>query len=324
MNEKRKSVRLNLPTKVESRLLKENSITASSCLGTDISAGGMRLRVKRRIEALSPLGLRVYLPDEWQPILVEGEIAWFRAIADREEGDLQGDYEAGVRFSEISGFDRSRIVRLVTMEMERQRSCDTSPLSRITRVELEDKEEMLLLVKKGIGTIEQGLRIIDEKINLKEGGMLDLLGLDSSGQLVIIKLTIEENESMLIEALKHYDWILRNVSLLGRIYREDIDFKQNPKIILIGPLFSEFFKRQISYIKPLKIEVFDYYCLSIDGQKALFFENKETKRESFNRQEWAEDLSFTDEQRSVSLDSEEIAGIDEQHKKIVRWLWKRR
>ncbi|MBU1006463.1 MAG: PilZ domain-containing protein [Candidatus Omnitrophica bacterium] len=322
MIEKRKSVRLNMPIKVDYRSLRQDFSMSSTCLSQDISTGGMRVRIQKKPDESFPVGLKISLPDERQPVLAEGEIAWLKEITGEDEGPI-GDYEAGLRFAEISGFDRSRIARLLTMEAERQRFSGTSPSCIVTKIDLKDKDELFSLVKKSVESIEHGLRIIDEKIDPEEGGFLDLLGMDLTGQLVVIELTVEENETMLMEALKHYDWVLRNTSLLKRIYRDDIDFAQSPRVVLIGPLFSLSFRRQMSYIKPIDIKVLGYRCLNVGGQKALFFEKEEAEKEIFVERKLPEGLSIEEAGYPAQPHSEDILDSDEQHRRIARWLWKK-
>lgn len=71
----------------------------------DISGGGIRFPVKKRLPQGAKLELELKLPHETMPIQAQAEVVW----SARFHG--QRIYEAGCQFTKIDPLDRGRIIR---------------------------------------------------------------------------------------------------------------------------------------------------------------------------------------------------------------------
>ncbi|MGE4357787.1 MAG: hypothetical protein AB7E08_04465 [Candidatus Omnitrophota bacterium] len=138
-----------------------------------------------------------------------------------------------------------------------------------TREEAGDKEKIIQLLVEGISNLERGLRVLDRNLILAKKP-LDILAVDLLGELVIIELELKEDETVILRALEHFDWLLNNInSVVQKYNKERIDITLAPRIIIIGGHFGENFVRKLSYINTTKIELYEYELKNEDGISRL-------------------------------------------------------
>ncbi|MCM8779996.1 MAG: PilZ domain-containing protein [Candidatus Omnitrophica bacterium] len=265
MLERREYVRLYLPIRVEYKPLQEKGLKQNTIIN-NIGGGGVCLYGDDNLNEKCDLSLDIYFPDGLGSLSAQGRIIWVKNL---EEGTM-----AGIKFTNISSFDRSRIVSFINMEMQQERTHiikETSQIVFFKETAVKNKHEILEILLANLEKIESDLRVIDKNIDLPDSGKLDVLCIDSFGALSIIQLLIEEDENVLVRALKHYDWVLRHMDVLGKIYRFKFNHNLRPRVILIAPHFSDPFKRLIESVSAMvNIAIFEYACLESKDSKGIF------------------------------------------------------
>ena len=295
MLERREYVRLYLPIRVEYKPLQEKGLKHNTIIN-NIGGGGVCLYGDDNLDEKSELSLDIYFPDGLGSLSAQGHITWMKKL---EDGAM-----AGIKFSNISSFDRSRIISFINMEMQQERTHvirETSQIVFFKETALKDKHEILELLLANLDKIEPDLRVVDKQIDLPDSGKLDVLCVDSFGALSIIQVLIEEDENVLVRALKHYDWVLRHMDVLGKIYRFKFNHNLRPRVILIAPHFSDPFKRLIESVSTMvNIAIFEYACLESKESKGIFLKKaaKNPKdaiiSKDFTRDEKKQEQSPTD------------------------------
>ncbi|MDD5045018.1 MAG: PilZ domain-containing protein [Candidatus Omnitrophica bacterium] len=265
MLERRRYVRLYLPIRVEYKPLAIKNLKKSTIV-RDIGGGGICLFVDSVPKEKAEASLDIYFPDGLGVLSAQGRIAWVK----QEDAKVL----AGVKFTNISSFDRSRIISFINSEKQRERPCVIAQTNQVVffkETELKDKGEILELLLPNIDKVDPGLRVVDKNIDLSNSLKLDVLCLDSYGALVLIEILTEENESILVDALKHYDWAMRHMDILAKIYRLKINLNLRPRIVLMAPHFSDPFKHLVDSIATtVNILILEYVCIESRESKGIF------------------------------------------------------
>jgi len=133
------------------------------------------------------------------------------------------------------------------------------------------KRVIINILVEGIANLERGLRVLDHNLIITKEP-LDILAVDLLGELVIIELELEENETVILRALEHFDWIINNVnSIIHKYNKEKIDITLTPRIILISRGFSDDFLRKLTYVNTTKIALYEYELKDEEGITKLRF-----------------------------------------------------
>jgi hypothetical protein len=141
------------------------------------------------------------------------------------------------------------------------------------RVEIEKERELEDLVIKNPEQIEDGLVFLTHQQQVS-GGFIDVLCVDKDGIFVIIELKITDDEGILLQALHYYDYVLLNRAAIANQFasKVEINLREEPRIILIAPYFSERLKKACKYVSPmLQLLVFMHLKTS-SGEKGLYFD----------------------------------------------------
>ncbi len=146
-------------------------------------------------------------------------------------------------------------------------------MTSIFRNALIDKEKLREIILKNPEYLQPALSFIDLQLGSEEEGIIDFLGVDASGELVIVDFDTKVNNDLLISALSQMQWLKKNQSLLKRLFfSENIDFSQTPQVFLICPAFSE---KSISAAKQLAwldVKFIQFKYIVAEGQDAIVFE----------------------------------------------------
>lgn len=138
----------------------------------------------------------------------------------------------------------------------------------LKELKFERESEFESILTKNPNIIEEGLKIIDTQV-VASRGPLDILGVDSGNVLVVIELKIVESDEMLWQALDYYDWVFRNIDSIKRMYQDyEIDYSQEPRLMLIASSFSDAIKRRAIYLEP-PVELLEYKYLQADDKKGI-------------------------------------------------------
>ncbi len=134
------------------------------------------------------------------------------------------------------------------------------------------REALISLLQKNTEVLEEGLRAIDANIPLEIGGPIDLVAVDGSNQLVIIDLEPAGTENLLLRGICHFDWFVRNIPVLRRMYHgRVIDFSAQPRLFLVAPEISPLFKCTAQRIASPTITCFVYQAMTVPDGTGVFF-----------------------------------------------------
>ncbi len=123
------------------------------------------------------------------------------------------------------------------------------------------------------GAIEEGLRAIDAKIPCHPSGEIDLLAVDRASQLTIIDFETTVNDGLLLRGLGHFDWVVRNMPNVQRMYRaQAVNFSLPPRLVLLAPQFSPLFRSVARQITRPQIQWVRYHTVDASGRPGILFE----------------------------------------------------
>lgn len=148
------------------------------------------------------------------------------------------------------------------------------PLSVVLRPgEFESREQLLALIRRQSGSVEDGLRVIDANLPCENLGAIDLLGLSAAGQLTLIEIDDHENDGLLLRGVGHRDWILRNMPIVRRMYPgHAVHYELQPRLLFIAPGFSPLFQSATKQFAPLQVQCLKYHAVSLLGGIGVLFE----------------------------------------------------
>jgi len=135
------------------------------------------------------------------------------------------------------------------------------------------KDEMTAAIKAQTEVVESGLQVIDESVPGDECGIIDLLAVDRAGQLCIIDINTSTDEALLLRALGHFDWAVRNLLHLARLYRaHGVNFALHPRLLLISHHFSTAVRRAARHFSGGHIDLFRYQAFALPAGTGVYFE----------------------------------------------------
>jgi len=143
-------------------------------------------------------------------------------------------------------------------------------MSKIKKIEVSERE-LEDIIFKNPETIEDGLSILNRQIPTGSGP-LDLLAVDSDSVLTVIELKNEINDGQLDQGLRYYDWVRSSIEWISRAHSNKVDVKQEPRLILIAPDFSDTLKIIAKYIN-IPLDLMRYVAFQLqDGDKGVHIE----------------------------------------------------
>ena len=135
------------------------------------------------------------------------------------------------------------------------------------------REQLVSLLKREAAALEDGLKTIDADIPCDGCGTIDLFAADPASRLTIIDLDVSPSEMLLLRGIGHYDWAVRNVASLERMYRGHvINFSQTPRLFLVAPQFSFLFRCAARQITSPQIRWFRYHPVAVAEGTGVLFE----------------------------------------------------
>ncbi|MEM2466763.1 MAG: endonuclease NucS [Candidatus Bathyarchaeia archaeon] len=140
----------------------------------------------------------------------------------------------------------------------------------IEKISIESRQELEQMIINGINLVEKGLTVICSNVPINDKTTLDILCHDDNGQLVILQLSVEEDDTMLLQGLQSFDYIDKFKSFLKATYsKHKIDDKEKPRLILIAPSFSDAVRRAVESIKGIRIDLYEWEYLKLGDHKGL-------------------------------------------------------
>ena len=101
------------------------------------------------------------------------------------------------------------------------------------------KDWLTIVLTEFGDAVEDGLRTIDTNVPCHPCGEIDLLAVDRTNHLTIIDFDTTANDGLLLRGMGHFDWIVRNMPNVQRMYRDQtINTSLQPRLFLLAPQFS--------------------------------------------------------------------------------------
>ena len=135
------------------------------------------------------------------------------------------------------------------------------------------RDRLAVILKEFAGALEEGLRAIDTNIPCHPCGEIDLLAVSRGSQFTIIDLDTAVNDGLLLRGIAHFDWVVRNMPNVRRMYREQaINFSLQPRLFLLAPQFSPLLRSAARQITCPQIQWVRYHTVDASGGPGILFE----------------------------------------------------
>ena len=136
------------------------------------------------------------------------------------------------------------------------------------------------LLREFASVIEDGLQGIDTRIPCDPYGEIDMLGVDRANQLVIVDFDIFPNDQLVLRGIGHFDWIVRNLPIVRRMYQgRAINFSSEPRLLLLAPDFPPLALCAARQVARPRLSLVRYRFVETSGGPGVFFERVEAERE---------------------------------------------
>jgi len=161
---------------------------------------------------------------------------------------------------------------LLSLENEGKRMSAKTVLSAISieGIQVKNKEALEKLVIKEVEKIESGLSIIGCQIPIDENMRVDILCADYNGQIVVFKLSINEDDRMLFEGLQtlhQVNYVKRILKFFNKNYK--INDKEHSRLILLAPSFSDNLLTIAKGMTSVRINLYEWEYLKFGDKKSL-------------------------------------------------------
>ncbi|HVP93204.1 MAG TPA: hypothetical protein VMS94_05635, partial [Acidobacteriota bacterium] len=138
----------------------------------------------------------------------------------------------------------------------------------IEKISVESREELEQMITNEMNQIEKDLTVICSNVPINEKATIDILCHDGNGQLVILQLSVSEDDIMLLHGIQSMDYIDKFKSFLKATYnKHKIDDKERPRLILIAPSFSDAVRRAVESMKEMRIDLYEWEYLKLGDHK---------------------------------------------------------
>ena len=136
-----------------------------------------------------------------------------------------------------------------------------------------NRDQLIALLHDNTAVLEEGMRAIDVNIPCGPGSPIDLLAVDSAAQLTIIDLDACINDGLLLRGIGHFDWIVRNLPIIRRMYHgQVINLSSQPRLFMVAPHFSPLLRCVANRIASPQIGCFRYRAVVMPSGVGVFFE----------------------------------------------------
>jgi len=126
------------------------------------------------------------------------------------------------------------------------------------------------MVTKEISQVSKDLTVICSNVLINDKTTLDILCHDSNGQLVIVQLSVDEDDFMLLHGIQSLDYIDKFKTFLKATYnKHKIDDKEQARLILIAPSFSDALRHAVESMKGIRIDLYEWEYLKLGDHKGL-------------------------------------------------------
>lgn len=140
----------------------------------------------------------------------------------------------------------------------------------IEKLRFENPQEFEQMIKGEIGQVEKDLTVICDNIPVNDKATLDILCHDDNGQLVIVQLSVNEDDMMLLHGIQSLDYVDKFKTFLKATYnKHKIDDKEKPRLILVAPSFSDAVRHAVESMKGIRVDMYEWEYLKLGDHKGL-------------------------------------------------------
>jgi hypothetical protein len=140
----------------------------------------------------------------------------------------------------------------------------------VEKIRVESSQELEQMVTQEISQVSKDLTIICSNVAINEKTTLDILCYDSSGQLVIVQISINEDDFMLLRGIQSLDYVDKFKTFLKATYnKHKIDDKEQPRLVLIAPSFSDALHHAVESMKGIRVDLYEWEYLKLGDHKGL-------------------------------------------------------
>ncbi|RKY34189.1 MAG: hypothetical protein DRP78_06910 [Candidatus Omnitrophota bacterium] len=123
-----------------------------------------------------------------------------------------------------------------------------------------------------IACLEQDMVVLGQNLICAGMPLIDVLALDKQGNLVLIKLELQNNASDLAEVVDTYHWVCANIILLREKYAEfRINPKCVPRMILLVSRFQLWRKQFFYLLENVPVSLYEYIWVDFNRMRRLVF-----------------------------------------------------
>jgi len=135
------------------------------------------------------------------------------------------------------------------------------------------RDRLAAILKEFIGALEDGLKLIDANVPCHPCGEIDVLAMSRTSQLTIIDAETTASDALLLRGMGHFDWLVRNMPNVRRMYREhSVNFSLAPRLLLLAPQFSVVLQSAARHIPAPQIQCIRYHAVDAPGGPGILFE----------------------------------------------------
>lgn len=140
----------------------------------------------------------------------------------------------------------------------------------IEKLKLESNQELQQMITDDVNNVEKNLTLICNNIPINDRTTLDVLCHGENGQLVIIQLSINEDDLMLLHGIQSLDYVNKFKSFLKATYnKHKIDDQESPRLVLIAPRFSDALRHAVEAMKGIRVDLYEWEYLRLGDHKGL-------------------------------------------------------
>lgn len=146
----------------------------------------------------------------------------------------------------------------------------------LKEIEVENEKELEQLLVNEPNLLENGTKILKNQFPTPTGP-LDVLFLDPEKVVGIIEIKQGQDDSMLIQSLRYFDYVNENLEAIKNMFgNANIDTESTPRIVLLAKSFSPALVTAVKNISEPSIELYTYnYYQLKDGSKELVLKSME-------------------------------------------------
>lgn len=141
----------------------------------------------------------------------------------------------------------------------------------IEQISIKDKQELQKILTEEINAIENGLTVLYNNIKIDPKTNLDLLCHDANGRLVVMQLSVMEDDNAFFEGLRCINYIDTVKPMLRAAYgKAGIDENAPPRLVLLAPSFSSNLRNVVENTNVIEVDLYEWDYLQMADKKGLY------------------------------------------------------